>query len=80
MARAGNPQSDGINILSAAYDDILFPVNEVNKPFLIHTSHISGEKPAFPQHGGGGFGIVVVAFHDAGAPDDQFAHLSLWDF
>ena len=66
---------DAVN--AAADDHILLAVDQINKPVFIPLGHIARIEPPVLQDFRRGFGVVVIAFHDAGAFDSQFADAAL---
>ncbi len=65
-----------IDIFTAADDDILLPVNQIDKPILIHLCHVPGIEPVSVKNLVGSFGIVVIAFHYPRSLNCQLAHLA----
>ena len=52
---------NGVEILAAADDNVLFAVNEVDEAVLVLLSHISGEEPAVLEGFGSSLFVAVVA-------------------
>ena len=63
----------GVNVLAAGNDDVLLAVNQPNEAVFVHARHIARKQPAVFEHFGGGFGVVVIAGHNAGALHPQLA-------
>ena len=69
---------DGIDVFTAGDDDVLFAVYQIVEAVLVLHGHISGVEPAVVvQDLFGRLRVVVVADHDAGTFDGQFADLAL---
>ena len=68
---------NGVNVFAAAYDNILFAVNQGDKSILVFYSHIAGIEPVAFKDFVGSIGIFIIAFHNAGALNAELADLSL---
>ncbi len=70
---------DGVNVLAAGNNNVLLAVNEPDEAIRVLLRHVSGEKPAVPENGGGGLRVFIIAAHYAGALDAKLADLALLD-
>ena len=68
---------NGIDILTAGYDDILLAVHKEIETIRILDRHIAGEQPSVLQNLCRCLRVVVIPGHDAGTPDAELAHFTL---
>ena len=68
---------NGINVLAARDDDVLFAVNEPDEAVLVLAGHVARVEPAvLAEYLVGRLRILIVAFHNAGALDGKLADLA----
>ena len=70
----------GINIFPAADDHVFHPVHNENIPVRVLHAHVSGMQIPVDDGFGGFLGLVVIAFHDIIALDDDFTAFSRGHF
>jgi hypothetical protein len=74
-----------VDVVAAANDQVLLPVDDVEVAVLVDPGQVTGVEPApirlpCPLHGlGGGLGALPVAFHHVRPADDDLADLTLRD-
>src|SRR5690349_20593956 len=73
MGRDSALHFDGRDILTAADDDVLFAVDDVDVVLLVPNRHVAGVQPLAAHYGGGSLRLVKVPIHDVVAAYDDFA-------
>src|SRR4030043_996643 len=71
--------SGGIVFSPATDDQVLLPIDDIDKPFFIHASQVACMKPPFLENLSRGLLIFIETFHNIWAPADQLADLALRD-
>ena len=71
---------NGIEVFATTDDDIFLAVYKEIEAILVLHCHIAGEEPAVLQNFGSGLLIIIVALHDTGPFDDEFADFALLYF
>ena len=66
----------GVDVLTAADDDVLQPVDDVEEAFVIEPAEVAGEEPAVAEGSGRGLGVVEVAPHDSGPSQPDLADIA----
>ena len=64
-----------IKIFAAGNNHVFFAINQINKSVRIVFCHIAGVKPAILEDLIRGLLILIIAKHNTGAVNDQFADL-----
>ena len=70
---------NGIDVLAAGDDYVLFTVDKIDKAVLVLLCHVAREKPAVLQNRGGCLFVVIVAGHDSRTLDGKLADLAALD-
>ena len=68
----------GVNVLAAGDDNVLLAVNQPNEAVFVHARHVARKQPAVFEYFGGGFGVVVIAGHNAGSLHPQLADFAVF--
>ncbi len=67
---------DAVDVLAAADQHVLGPVDDEEKALLVQPRQVAGAQPAFPEGFGGGFGLVPVEPDHLWALDPELPHLT----